>query len=129
MRTQFLILLAAMFLWGCESSPKENAAISPDFRSGGGGLAYAQVVKRVFTQAWNPSRSPTDGETVTRVSVVIAKDGTVISAKIVKPSGDDQMDKSVQMVLDKIRLVQPFESGARDERRTFIINFDLRAKT
>ena len=33
------------------------------------------------------------------------------------------MDKSVQTVLDKIRFVQPFESGAKDERRVFTINF------
>ena len=126
MRAQFLILLTAMLLLGCESSPKQNAAISQDSRPGGGGLAYAQVVKRFYMQVWQPADITTTNANVqsfTRVSVVIAKDGSVISAKVVKPSEDERMDKSVQTVLDKIRFVQPFESGAKDERRAFTINF------
>jgi TonB family protein len=126
MRTQIAILFAAMLLLGCESSPKQEAAISRDFKPGGGGLAYAQVVKRFYLQAWQPADVTTTNANVqsfTRVSVVIAKDGSVVSAKIVKPSEDEQMDKSVQTVLDKIKCVQPFESGAKDERRVFTINF------
>jgi len=36
------------------------------------------------------------------------------------------MDKSVQEMLDKISFVQPFENGAKDEQRTFIINFQVK---
>jgi len=84
---------------------------------------------RVYMRAWEPGKSATKVERVTRVSIVIARDGSVVSAKIVAPSGDEQVDKSVQLTLDKIRFVQPFESGAKEDRRTFTINFDLRVKT
>jgi len=77
-------------------------------------------------QAWHPGDVTTTNAnvaSVTSASVVIAKDGRVVSAKIVRLSEDEQMNKSVQAVLDQIKFVQPFESGAEDERRTFTINF------
>ena len=129
MRPQFFILLTAVFLWGCETPPEQEAAISPDFKPGGGSHAYSEVVMRVYMHAWEPAKSATNVERVARVSVVIARDGSVVSAKIVTPSGDEQVDKSVQLTLDKIRFVQPFESGAKEDRRTFTINFDLKVKT
>ncbi|HTQ52756.1 MAG TPA: TonB family protein [Candidatus Acidoferrales bacterium] len=129
MRTSLMILITMALLWGCGTAPKQEATISPDFRPGGGGYSYAKIVMGVYNDAWKPAIDATSAERVTTASVVITKDGSVVSAKIVRPSGDEQMDKSVQSVLERIRTVQPFESGAKDERRTFTINFDLRAKT
>ena len=117
MRVQFVILFVAAVLLGCESMPKDSVAIHKD---------YERVVKRIYMQAWQPADVTTTNanvQSVTKVSVVIARDGRVISTKVDKPSGDERMDKSVQLVLDKIQFVKPFESGAKDERRAFTINF------
>lgn len=34
------------------------------------------------------------------------------------------MDKSVRAALDKVRFIAPFENGAKEERRTFVIGFN-----
>jgi len=118
MRVQFMIVLvvAAAFL-GCATVSQDSAAIRKD---------YEQAVRRIYIQAWQPADGVSTNasiQSICKVSIVIGRDGSVISAKVVKPSGDEQMDKSVHTVLDKIRFVQPFESGARDKRRIFSINF------
>ena len=121
MRAQYLILLAAIVVPGCASSPKDAAAIHRDARQ-----QYTRLVRNYYAQAWQPTDIVTTNaaiQSVTRVSVAVAKNGSVISAKIVKPSGDERMDKSVQSVLDRIKCVPPFESGANDKRRTFTMNF------
>jgi len=120
-----MILLVTLLVFGTDSSLGQNATNSPEK------LAYAQVVKRVYMQAWGellPAFAATNSvaSNVTKVSVVIAKNGNVITAKILKPSADEKMDKSVQEMLDKISFVQPFENGAKDEQRTFIINFQVK---
>jgi len=112
-----MILLVAAAFWGCATVPQDSAAIRKD---------YEQAVRRIYIQAWQPADVVSTNasiQSICTVSVVIARDGSVISTKVVKPSGDEQMDKSVHAVLDKIRFVQPFENGARDKRRVFTINF------
>ncbi len=53
--------------------------------------------------------------------------GTVISAEIISPSGDETLDKSVQSTLSEVKWIKPFEAGARESQRTYTINFNLRA--
>jgi len=99
--------------------------------SGPGGEAYAdysQFVKSVYEDAWVVSDDLTDESSTAKVSVTIAKSGHVISARIERHSGNSPLDRSVQRALDKVRFVAPFPAGALDEQRTFIINFNLKAK-
>ena len=63
-----------------------------------------------------------------KVSVTIASDGTVISARIITPSGDASVDASVQRTLDRVTYIAPFPEGATEKERTYIINFNLKAK-
>jgi len=123
-----LLLIITLFLFGC-ASPKQN--ISSDFNPNRDGLAYAKNVKGDYSRAWNlgtKNESPTKTISVL-TKVVIAKDGKVESAKIVKSSGDKLVDESVQRTLDQVKFVPPFEAGAKDERRTFSINFNLEPKS
>jgi TonB family protein len=98
---------------------------------GGGGEAYAsydQVVKSIYWQAWTPPEDTASDAAVTKATVTIESDGTVLSARILKPSGDASVDKSVQRTLDQVRFIAPFPERAKDKQRTYTIYFDLKAK-
>ena len=99
---------------------------------GPGGEAYAdytQFVAAVFDDAWIVSESLLDDNSVALVTVVIARNGVVISKRITKPSGNPALDKSVQRALDKVTTIgRPFPDGAKETQRTFTIEFNLRSK-
>jgi TonB family protein len=101
------------------------------FGPGGGGEAYAsydQVVRSIYWHAWTPPEDTASDEAVTKATVTIASDGTVLSARIIKPSRDASVDRSVQRTLDSVTFIRPFPEGAKDKQRTYTINFNLKAK-
>jgi len=63
-----------------------------------------------------------------KVKVVIARDGAVISDAIITRSGIPSLDKSVDNALRRVQQLPPFPEGAKQTQRTFIINFNLKAK-
>ena len=89
---------------------------------------YASVVKSIYEQAWTPPDDTTSDDANTKVSITIASDGTVVSARILTPSGDDSVDASIQRTLDRVTFIAPFPEGSKDKERTYIINFNLKAK-
>ena len=98
---------------------------------GPGGEAYAnytQVVKTYYDQAWIDPEEVSEDATTVKVKVVIARDGAVIMDAIIKRSGIPALDKSVENALNRVRQLPPFPEGAKDAQRTFIINFNLKAK-
>ena len=112
---------------------KENAssATAVDTMPGTGSVSYANyasVVKSIYEQAWTPPDDTASDDAITKVSVTIGSDGTVISSRILNPSGDARVDGSVQRTLDRVTFVAPFPDGAKEKERTFIINFNLKAK-
>jgi TonB family protein len=89
---------------------------------------YASVVKSIYDQAWAlPDSIANDDENV-KVTVTIASDGTVLSSSIVTPSGDAPVDNSVQRTIDRVQFIAPFPAGTTDKQRTYIINFNPKAK-
>jgi len=108
-----------------------STAIDTPAGFGGGGEAYAsyaQVVKSIYDKVWiEPSDTASD-DAITKATVTIANDGTVISASITQPSGDTQADASVQRALDHVAFVAPFPASMTEKQHTFIINFSLKAK-
>jgi len=62
------------------------------------------------------------------VSVTIARDGHVIEAHIIDKSGDSGLDRSIQDTLDRVTEIRPFPDDSNDKQRTYIINFNLKAK-
>lgn len=113
------------------SESTSSATSIEEYGPGTGGPAYASYaawVKTVYENAWQaPEDSATD-DAITKVSVTIGRDGTVLSSRIVRPSGDSPVDKSVQRTLDRVSFIAPFPEGAKDKQRTYIINFNLKAK-
>jgi TonB family protein len=89
---------------------------------------YAGVVKSIYEQAWTLPADTASDDANTKVSVTIASDGTVISARIIAPSGDANVDASIQRTLERVTFIAPFPKGALEKERTYIINFNLKAK-
>jgi TonB family protein len=111
---------------------KENATSATTIEMPGTGSVsyanYASVVKSIYEQAWTPPDDTSSDDANTKVSVTIGSDGTVISSHILDASGDTRVDGSVQRTLDRVTFVAPFPDGAKEKQRTFIINFNLKAK-
>lgn len=98
---------------------------------GGGGPSYAnyaQLVKSKYTLAWNPPDGIEDENANVKVSVTIARDGTVISARVTQSSGNAAVDRSVRSTLDRVTFIARFPEDSKDTQRTYIINFNLKAK-
>jgi TonB family protein len=89
---------------------------------------YASAVRSIYDENWNLPDHIANDEEITRASVTIASDGTVISARIVTPSGDANVDASVQSVLERVKEIAPFPEGATEKERTYIINFNPKTK-
>jgi TonB family protein len=89
---------------------------------------YGQVVKSIYDQAWTPPDNLASQDENTKVQVTIANDGTVISAHIVTPSGDAQLDASVQRTLDRVTFIAPFPEGTKEKERSYFINFNPKLK-
>jgi TonB family protein len=98
---------------------------------GGGGVPYAnflQAVKTVYQNAWMVPDGVTDDDATTRASVTIARDGTVVSSRIIRSSGNRDVDLSVQHTLDRVTFAAPLPEDAKEDQRTVEINFNVRAK-
>jgi TonB family protein len=98
---------------------------------GGGGESFAnyrEAIYSIYYHGWITQDSVADqvGGPVARI--VVARDGSVLSAELVTPSGDRLLDKSVERVLRLVTKLPPFPKDARDEERTFRIRFNLDAK-
>jgi TonB family protein len=94
---------------------------------GPGGAAfadYAQVVELRYRQAWSPPRDLADNTATVTVTVVIRRNGDVEAFTITRRSRHGALDQSVER-LGNIKFIAPFPDGARDQKRTFIINFNL----
>jgi TonB family protein len=89
---------------------------------------YASVVKSVYDAAWVLPDTIAKDENIT-VKVTIASDGTVISSRIITPSGDAPADDSVQRTLDRVKFVAAFPEGSTDKQRTYTINFNPQVKS
>jgi len=97
----------------------------------GGGEVYASydaVVQSIYWHAWTPPEYTASDQAIVKVTVTIERNGTVLSARIVQPSGDASVDRSVQRTLDRVTYIAPFPEGAREKERTYKINFNLKAK-
>lgn len=99
---------------------------------GGSGPAYAnwlQIVKSIYFNDWS-GRVPdgaTDDSAVATASVIIARDGTVISSHITQTSGSPEVDKSIEATLDHVRFTTPFPESSKEDQRELEITFSVKA--
>ena len=88
--------------------------------------SYAAAVKSIYAQTWEqvPLAAIANEDENVKVSVTIASDGTVISARITESSGDAALDASVQKTLERVTFVAPFPEGTTDQQRTYTLGFN-----
>ena len=95
---------------------------------GPGGAAFAnygQAVKTIYERNWIKPAQIEETEVV-KTTVVIARNGRVVSFKIIRRSGNSPVDRSVEQVLEAVTELPPFPEGSTDETRTFDIDFELK---
>ncbi len=98
---------------------------------GGGGVPYANfldAVKKIYSDAWLVPDGVTDDEATTTVSVTIARDGTVVSSRITRASGNALADASVDAALRRVTHAVPLPDGTKEDQRTVTIKFNVKAK-
>ena len=90
--------------------------------------SYAQYVVSVYRRTWEPLIPKTLARSrVAVVSVTVDRTGKVVSARVVRKTGDAALDRSVQSALDRVRSIgKPFPSGSNDSKRTFTLDFTPR---
>jgi periplasmic protein TonB len=99
--------------------------------SGPGGQAYASYRSFVFAaydNEWQVHNDIANDDSSATARVVVHRTGRIISAVISQRSGLPALDKSVQRALDGVKSLPPFPEGTRDQERTFVIEFSLKAK-
>lgn len=103
-----------------------------EFRGpGGGGVPYAgfnQALISSYMRAWLVPGDAVDSVAKVVAVITLKNDGTVISARIERRSGNAELDQSVQRALDKVSYVAPFPEGSKESQKTFWLEFDPKAK-
>jgi len=88
--------------------------------------SYASAVKSVYEQALRsnlPDQVANNSEN-TKVEITVSSDGTVVSSRIISPSGDSAWDNAVQRTLDQVTFIAPFPDGAMDKERHYTLSFN-----
>jgi hypothetical protein len=76
---------------------------------GGGGVPYANFldgIRKRYSDAWLVPDGVTDDEATATASVTIARDGTVLSSRLIQSSGNALADQSVEMTLRRVTFAE-----------------------
>jgi hypothetical protein len=99
---------------------------------GGGGPSYAgleALIQRIYIDSWAPPDDTQKENARAKASITIARDGSLIAYRITSRSGDTSIDASVQKTLERVTTIgRPFPDSIKDNKRTYILVFDLKAK-
>jgi len=92
--------------------------------------SYANFVVGVYRRTWEPLiPSGLARSRIAKVSVTIRSDGRVLSARIIRKTGDAALDRSVQRALDRVKTIgKSFPLGSKDSQRTFTLDFTPRIR-
>ena len=109
---------------------KMSTGVNIEMPSGPDGEAFVNYADLIWTKYYEAWQTPEarDVRNPVRVEITIARDGRVISAHVIKASGDSQLDRSVRQALDRVTKLPPFPATSKDLQRTFRINFELKSK-
>ena len=121
----------AMSTIGHNSSAPITPVDIPIASGGDGGQEqtnYRDLVFSKYNAAWEPPAELEDSRVTTQVTITVAPDGRVIERRIVRPSNNRMMDRSIQATLNKVTFIEPFPAGAGAHARTYLINFNLLTK-
>ncbi|HUD45558.1 MAG TPA: TonB family protein [Candidatus Baltobacteraceae bacterium] len=115
---------------GVQSSGAARTVVDIPGIGGGGEVfaGYRDIVRSVYYRAWIAPENGGDKSALPEARIVVARDGSIISAELVSPSGEATLDKSISRALRAVTKLPPFPASAHDEQRTFRIQFSLDLK-
>jgi periplasmic protein TonB len=114
---------------GVRNSGAKGTVVDMPGQGGGEAFAgYETVIYNAYYHAWSTPDSVADKLAGADVKIVVARDGRIISAEIIKKSGERALDRSVENALQAVTRLPPFPAGAHDEQRSFLLRFNLEAK-
>jgi TonB family protein len=115
---------------GVQSSGAARTVVDVPGISGGGEVfaSYRDFVRSAYYRAWIQPDNGVAGSAAPEAKIVVARDGTIISAEIVTPSGERLLDKSVERALQSVPRLPSFPPASHDDQRTFRIQFSLELK-
>jgi TonB family protein len=90
--------------------------------------AFGDILKSVYFKYWQEPTDATMEDAVVKVTVTVARDGSVLSARITRSSGDPAVDRSVDRVLRDVTTIAPFPPDWKESQRQFQLSFSLKAK-
>jgi TonB family protein len=114
---------------GVRSSGSQNSIVDVDGIGGGEAFAgYRDVVFSAYYHAWITPDNAASRLGSVDAKVTIARDGSILSAELVRPSDDRALDRSVERALREVTQLPPFPASTQDTQRTYVIRFSLEAK-
>lgn len=87
---------------------------------------YESLIRRKYVDA-TIHPGTISGDPVVKVQLVIARNGNVLSARIIGASGLASWDRAVQKALDRVKRIAPFPAGMSGAKKTFSLNFNSRS--
>ena len=87
---------------------------------------YESLIRKKYMDATIHPGS-IDADPVVKVRLVIARNGTVLSARVTGKSGVASWDRSVQKALDRVKFIKPFPEAMKGSQQTFNLNFNSRS--
>jgi TonB family protein len=115
---------------GVQSSGAERTVVDVPGIGGGGEVfaGYRDLVRSAYYRAWVAPENGSNKLALPEVQIQVARDGTIISAELIGPSGETALDKSVLRALRGVPKLPPFPAASHDEQKTFRIQFSLDLK-
>jgi colicin import membrane protein len=98
---------------------------------GGGGVPYAnfyQAVKSIYERTWVVPDGVPDSSPAVATEITIARDGTVVSWRVTRSSGNAGVDRSVRVTLERVKHTVPLPDSETASQRTVSITFSVAAK-
>jgi TonB family protein len=98
---------------------------------GGGGVPYAnflQALKSIYEHAWILPDGVADDNATVATSITIAREGTVVTWRVLRSSGNAAVDRSVRVTLERVKVAVPLPDDAKENQRTVEIKFNVAAK-
>ena len=89
--------------------------------------SYRDALATIYYNAWVTPEGVANDEADTIVKIIIARDGTVVSSRIVTPSGNAKIDDSVRRALNRVSFVAPLPDQSKSEQE-FNLDFNLKTK-
>jgi len=124
---------ARAFASALSSISRNASGMTPVHIEGPGGspfsaVNYDDVIASKYYNAWNAPGDVSDSAPAVLVTITVSRDGSVISARITRRSGNSSLDKSIQNALEAVTWIEAFPEGSKDQQRTFKISFNLDMK-